>query len=73
MPRSMMCLRIARVLSANLALASHVSIAVPNVLMTTTRRFSRCFSSAGDMPLRALVQTGGEAETSPIYKDTLFI
>ncbi len=47
----MMCLRMARVLSANRALASQVSIAVPKVLMATTRRFSRCFSSAGEMPL----------------------
>ncbi|MNL29875.1 hypothetical protein D3C87_1515820 [compost metagenome] len=52
----MMCWRAARVLSAHLALASHVSNAAPKLLMAPTRRFSRCFSSAGEMPLRTVLR-----------------
>jgi len=48
----MMCWRAARVLSAHFTLARYVSIAAPKVLMVRTRRLSRCFSSAGDMPWR---------------------
>jgi len=50
MSRSTMLLRIALVLSAIRAPASHFSVISPNVLAAVRRRFSRCFSSAGDLP-----------------------
>ncbi len=50
MSRSTMLLRIALVLSAIRAPASHFSVTSPKVLAVVSRRFSRCFSSAGDLP-----------------------
>ena len=50
MSRSTMLLRIARVLSAILASASHRNVMSPKFLAAVSRRFSRCFSCAGDLP-----------------------
>ena len=38
------------VLSAMRAPANHFSVISPKVLAAVSRRFSRCFSSAGDLP-----------------------
>ncbi|GEM_PF-5581601 len=50
MSRSMMCLRIGRVLSAMRASASQRSVILPKVLAAVSRRLARCFSSAGESP-----------------------
>ncbi|MNT22103.1 hypothetical protein D3C72_1574750 [compost metagenome] len=49
MSRSTMLLRIARVLSAIRASASHRAVMSPKLLAAVSRRFSRCFSCAGDL------------------------
>jgi hypothetical protein len=48
--RSKMERRIARVLSAMVALVSHFSPSWPKLFASLIRRFSRCFSIAGDRP-----------------------